>query len=329
MLRLTWRNLLARKVRLLMSTLAIVLGIGFLAGVMTFSTGLNATFENIVSGSTSDAMVPHRGRGLREATPGSPPPSGSPLPTSTSCRALPEVAGRDGVGRRLRLLPARQGRQAGRRPGRAHPRVQLRRPARTWPASRSWCSARAAGPSKPGEVTLDTSSAERGGYEIGDTVTMIVPTASQTPAVRSPSSAPRTSTAAARPAPPSCCSTPGRRRTSSSAGRTPSRASRSRPPTGSPRGSSPPLRSGGTGGLHRRDRRQGRGGGPGPDRPVPRRHLDLPQRLRGDRDRRRRVHHLQHLLDPGVASASASPPCCGRSGRARSRSPGRCWSRPS
>jgi hypothetical protein len=30
-LRLTWRNLLARKVRLLMSTLAIVLGIGFLA----------------------------------------------------------------------------------------------------------------------------------------------------------------------------------------------------------------------------------------------------------------------------------------------------------
>ena len=37
MLLLTWRNLLARKVRLLMSTLAIVLGIGFLAGVMTFS----------------------------------------------------------------------------------------------------------------------------------------------------------------------------------------------------------------------------------------------------------------------------------------------------
>ena len=57
MLRLTWRNLLARKVRLLMSTLAIVLGIGFLAGVMTFSTGLNSTFDNIVEGSTPDAQV--------------------------------------------------------------------------------------------------------------------------------------------------------------------------------------------------------------------------------------------------------------------------------
>ena len=57
MLLLTWRNLLARKVRLLMSTLAIVLGIGFLAGVMTFSTGLNSTFDNIVEGSTPDAQV--------------------------------------------------------------------------------------------------------------------------------------------------------------------------------------------------------------------------------------------------------------------------------
>ncbi len=36
-------------------------------------------------------------------------------------------------------------------------------------------------PEQPGEVTLDTSSAERGGYEIGDTVTMIVPTEGQDP----------------------------------------------------------------------------------------------------------------------------------------------------
>ena len=57
MLRLTWRNLVARKVRLVMSTLAIVLGIGFLAGVLTFSHGLGATFDNIIEGSTSDALV--------------------------------------------------------------------------------------------------------------------------------------------------------------------------------------------------------------------------------------------------------------------------------
>ena len=75
MLRLTWRNLLARKVRLLMSTLAIVLGIGFLAGVMTFSTGLNATFDNIVKGSTSDALVRPEGEASRPPAPGSARPS--------------------------------------------------------------------------------------------------------------------------------------------------------------------------------------------------------------------------------------------------------------
>ena len=44
MWRLTWRNLAARKVRLIMSTLAIVLGVAFLAGVLTFSHALSTTF---------------------------------------------------------------------------------------------------------------------------------------------------------------------------------------------------------------------------------------------------------------------------------------------
>ena len=57
MFRLTWRNLLARKIRLLMSALAIVLGIGFLAGVLTFSSGLSKTFDGIIQGSTPDAQA--------------------------------------------------------------------------------------------------------------------------------------------------------------------------------------------------------------------------------------------------------------------------------
>jgi putative ABC transport system permease protein len=55
--RLTWRNLAARKVRLIMSTLAIVLGVAFLAGVLTFSHALSTTFDDIVKGSTPDAVV--------------------------------------------------------------------------------------------------------------------------------------------------------------------------------------------------------------------------------------------------------------------------------
>jgi hypothetical protein len=56
-LRVTLRNLLAHKVRLLLSTLAIVLGIAFLSGVLTFNTGMQTTFDGIIKGSTSDGLV--------------------------------------------------------------------------------------------------------------------------------------------------------------------------------------------------------------------------------------------------------------------------------
>ncbi len=89
MLLLTWRNLLARKVRLLMSTLAIVLGIGFLAGVMTFSSGLNKTFDNIIYGSTPDGVGAPGRRGAGRRRRGEHRPGRSPLPTSTSSRRCP------------------------------------------------------------------------------------------------------------------------------------------------------------------------------------------------------------------------------------------------
>ena len=66
-LRLTLRNLAAHKVRLLMSTLAIVLGVAFLSGVLTFSHGLDRTFSTILNGSTPDAQVRPGGTASRTA----------------------------------------------------------------------------------------------------------------------------------------------------------------------------------------------------------------------------------------------------------------------
>src|SRR5918993_453465 len=56
-LKLTLRNLLARKVRLVMSGLAIVLGVAFLSGVLVFSNGLSTTFDGIIHRSTPDGVV--------------------------------------------------------------------------------------------------------------------------------------------------------------------------------------------------------------------------------------------------------------------------------
>ena len=176
MLRLTWRNLLARKVRLLMSALAIVLGIGFLAGVMTFSTGLNSTFENIVNGSTSDAVV----RPAGEVSAANAGVATTQLVTPADIdklSALPEVADAagsvDGVGS---FLLGTDDKLVG---GQGAPTLAFNyAPGENMQGEEILQLSAGGWPEKPGEITLDTSSAERGGYAIGDTVTMIVPTAS-------------------------------------------------------------------------------------------------------------------------------------------------------
>jgi putative ABC transport system permease protein len=173
MLRLTWRNLLARKVRLLMSTLAIVLGIGFLAGVMTFSNGLNSTFDNIIEGSTSDAVVRPAGE-LQAANAGV---STDQLVTPGDVARfgeLPEVADAvgsvDGVGA---FLLGKDDKLVG---GQGAPTLTFNyAPSENMRGEPIMVLNEGTWPAKPGEVTLDSSSAERGDYSVGDTVTMIVP----------------------------------------------------------------------------------------------------------------------------------------------------------
>lgn len=173
MLRLTWRNLLARKVRLLMSTLAIVLGIGFLAGVMTFSTGLNATFDNIVKGSTSDAVVRPAGD-LQGANAGVATTQLVTPEDVDKLSALPEVEDAtgsvDGIGS---FLLGKDDKLVG---GQGAPTLAFNyAPAENMQGEQVLELNQGRWPEKPGEITLDTSSAERGAYEVGDNVTLIVP----------------------------------------------------------------------------------------------------------------------------------------------------------
>ncbi|HSU02016.1 MAG TPA: FtsX-like permease family protein, partial [Nocardioides sp.] len=175
MLRLTWRNLLARKVRLLMSALAIVLGIGFLAGVMTFSTGLNATFDNIVKGSTSDAVVQPAGE-VSAANAGVGTNRSITPEDVDRLAALPEVEAAtgsvDGVGS---FLLGKDNKLVG---GQGAPTLAFNyAPSENMQGEDILQLNEGGWPEQPGEITLDTSSADRGAYEIGDTVTMIVPTA--------------------------------------------------------------------------------------------------------------------------------------------------------
>lgn len=63
MWRATWTSLWSRKIRLLLSTFAIVLGVAFVAGSLVFTATLDRAFQGIMTGSVSDVVVQPKGAG--------------------------------------------------------------------------------------------------------------------------------------------------------------------------------------------------------------------------------------------------------------------------
>ncbi|HYH35476.1 MAG TPA: FtsX-like permease family protein [Nocardioides sp.] len=173
MFRLTWRTLLARKVRLVMSALAIVLGIGFLTGVLVFSNGLGTTFDGIIKGSTPDALVRPQGTASFEAVGAGNTTTLSPDDVDRLA-ALPEVAQADGNvdGLGTYLLDT-EGKLVG---GQGAPTLAfnyndtpnlLDEPSLQL-LDGGW-------PRGPTDLVLDAGAAEDAGYDVGDEVTVIAP----------------------------------------------------------------------------------------------------------------------------------------------------------
>lgn len=173
MLRLTLRNLLARKVRLLMSGLAIVLGVAFLSGVLVFSNGLSTTFDSIIHGSTPDAVV--RPQATEEFNAGAAQTTASLSPALVErLEALPEVARADGdvVGFGMSLLAA-DGTLVG---GTGAPTLAFNHhDGPNMDGGRVLQLRDGRWPTAPGEIALDEAAVERGDYAIGDTVRLLAP----------------------------------------------------------------------------------------------------------------------------------------------------------
>ena len=98
MLRSSWRALLAHKGRLILSTLAIVLGVALVAGSLVFTDTLKRTFTDIIEGSAQDVQV--LGRAAFDADLTSYGGDEEPLPIPDELvpqvRALPGVEAAEG-----------------------------------------------------------------------------------------------------------------------------------------------------------------------------------------------------------------------------------------
>ena len=173
MLRVTLRNLLARKVRLFLSAFAIVLGVAFVAGSFVFTDTMGKSFDNIVSGSIPDAMVRLSGTDA-----GSTESSFNlddrtiPADTVADLANTPGAARVDGSIDGLGLFVVRKdGKLIG---GNGAPTLAFNyndAPNMNGDPAVTIASGRA--PKGPDEVALDERSADQGKYKVGDTVTMV------------------------------------------------------------------------------------------------------------------------------------------------------------
>jgi len=171
MWRVTFRNLAARKVRLALSAFAIVLGVAFVAGSFIFTDALGGAFSGIIKGSTADVEVAPKGATDFDSSQDFRTIDGS------VADELREVDGVDAVYPWNQLLTlyviGSDGKVVGGSgpPGLGFSDVATR--SITGELISTYVSGRH--PRGTSEIALDVATAETGGYELGDTVTLVSP----------------------------------------------------------------------------------------------------------------------------------------------------------
>jgi putative ABC transport system permease protein len=171
MLRVTWRNLMARKLRLALSGFAIVLGVAFVAGSFIFTDGLSGSFNGIVNGTTSDVEVCPTGACDFDAV-----QDNRTIPASVvdEIDAIPDVDKAYGVVQSQGVyVIGSDGKLVG---GNGPPGFALNYNERTSLDGDPILSlADGDLPTGEDQVALDETTADKAGYEIGDTVTLVTP----------------------------------------------------------------------------------------------------------------------------------------------------------
>lgn len=173
MYRTSLRNLLAHKLRLLLSGMAVVLGVAFISGTMVFTDTLSKTFTDLFAKSAADVTVePAAAFETSLVGPGG-GTTGATVPASAvdTLRSLPGAAAVEGyVETEGVYVLDKHGKvvDTGGAPGMGT----------SWGAEESLRVAtitEGRAPERSGEVVLDGATVEKTGYRVGDTVAVLTP----------------------------------------------------------------------------------------------------------------------------------------------------------
>jgi putative ABC transport system permease protein len=166
MFKALFRSMLVHRLRLVLTGLAIALGVAFMAGSFVFSSTLTSSLDALFAQASTgtDVQVTHVAPGSGSTITGSP---AQPVPAAvlTTIRGVPGVAAADGQISAQAVLLGHDGKPL---PSQSFG-VALSWPADT-PFQATFINRTGQPPSGPGQVMIDRGSARRGRYAVGDTI---------------------------------------------------------------------------------------------------------------------------------------------------------------
>jgi putative ABC transport system permease protein len=168
-LRASWKSLLGRKLRLFMSAFAIILGVSFVSGSFIFTDTLGKAFDGIVNTVGEVVVRPDTASSSFDSGPTAKTVPGSLVATLAG---LPDVERADGnVSDPTTFVVSTKGKLIG---GGGPPGLGLAwNDAPTTTGDPAATIAQGRWPQRSGEVVLDTGTARRAGYRVGDTVSLV------------------------------------------------------------------------------------------------------------------------------------------------------------
>ena len=174
MLRATLRSLLSRKLRLLLSAMAVVLGVSFVSGAFVLTDTLGRVFDDLFVSVNDKTSVEVRGEELFEGEGGT---TRQPVPASV----LAAVAEVDGVAAATGDVTGYA--QLVKEDGKAYSPNGPPTLGQNWdpnPVTTPYTLRSGRGPTGPDEVAIDALTAEKTGYGVGDRVPVLLPDGTRT-----------------------------------------------------------------------------------------------------------------------------------------------------
>ncbi len=169
MLRATLKSLLARKLRLVLSGLAVVLGVMFVSGAFVLSDTLNRTFDSIFSDAYADTDVSVSAKPKIEMSEFDGEEVPAPVPAAVVDKIKTQAGVRSATGR----VDADGARVIG-ADGKVLTSMGPPRIGTNWTGTDGILQLRAGrGPQEPGEIAMNATTATLAGYRVGDRVPVL------------------------------------------------------------------------------------------------------------------------------------------------------------